>query len=315
MCADTTATSTRVDRLRSSLLVLSGAALFGTVGTAQLLGPEVPSPELAAVRLLASAALLLLVALGTAPAASLVVVLREAPTWWAGAGQAGFNLCFLGAMTQSGVSVGTLIAIGATPLLTGLATRHTSRTWLTATGIAVAGLTMLVVGQLDSHAGPTAPSAAGILLALGASASYATYIIAGNAAADRCHDLRSYLAVVFSIAALMTLPIAVLGNVRWVTDVEGLVLVGYMALVPTVLAYSLFNRGLAGVRSGTAATLGLIEPVVAALLAFALLGERLTAMGVVGALLIFAGLLIVVRVESGVAKATQKQENPAPVDT
>ena len=307
MCAYTTAAPARSDRLGASLLVLAGAGLFGTVGTAQLLGPDVPTPELAAVRLTVSAALFLMVALRAAPTASFVAALRQAPTWWAGAGQAGFNLCFLGAMAQAGVSVGTLIAIGATPVLTGLATRQASRTWVAATGVAVAGLTLLVVGQMDADAGSAVPSVAGVFLALGASASYATYIIAGRAAADRCPDIRSYLAVVFTIASLLTLPIVVRGDVSWVADVEGLVLVAYLSLVPTVLAYRLFNRGLAGVRSGTAATLGLIEPVVAALLAFALLGERLSAMGVGGALLILTGLLIVVRVESGSAQPTQNQ--------
>jgi DME family drug/metabolite transporter len=293
-----TATSASLGRLGSSLLVLSGAALFGTVGTAQLLGPEVPTPELAAVRLLVSAALLLLVVLGTAPMTSLTLVLRQAPTWWAGVGQAGFNLCFLGAIAQAGVALGTLIAIGATPVLIGLATRQVSRMWLTATGIAVAGLTLLVVGQVRPDAGAPVPSPAGIVLALGASASYATYITAGNAAVGRRLDLRSYLAGAFSIAALLTLPIAIWRNVNWVADVEGLMLVGYLALVPTVLAYGLFNRGLRGVEARTAASLGLIEPLVAALLAFVLLGERLSPISVIGALLIFAGLLMVIRVET-----------------
>ncbi len=307
MSAHTTAAPARSDRLGSSLLVLSGAALFGTVGTAQLLGPDVPTPALAAVRLTVSAALFLVVALRAARMTDLASALRQAPTWWAGAGQAGFNLCFLGAMAQAGVSVGTLIAIGATPVLTGLATRQASRAWVAATGVAVAGLTLLVVGQMDADAGSAVPSAAGVLLALGASASYATYIIAGRAAADRCPDIRSYLAVVFTIASLLTLPIVVRGDVGWVAEVDGLALVAYLALVPTVLAYRLFNRGLAGVRPGTAATLGLIEPVVAALLAFTLLGERLTALGVGGALLILTGLLIVVRLESGSERPAQDQ--------
>ena len=287
-------------RLGSAVLVLSGAALFGTIGTAQILGPDVPTPELAAARLLAAGALLTLVALATRPAALLRDMLRQAPTWWAGIGQAGFNLCFLGAMAEAGVAVGTLVAIGATPILTGLVTRQVSRTWLMATAVAVAGLALLVGGQIGANdGGSTGPSPLGIALALGASASYATYIIAGNAAADRRLDTQPYLAVAFSIAAVLTLPILVLGETGWLTGAGGILLVAYMAVVPTVVAYSLFNRGLRGVRSSTAATLGLVEPVVAALLAFALLGERLSALGVVGAVLILAGLLMIVRVAAG----------------
>jgi DME family drug/metabolite transporter len=62
-----------------------------------------------------------------------------------------------------------------------------------------------------------------------------------------------------------------------------------------VLAYMLFNRGLRGVRASTASTLGLIEPVVAASLAVLVVGETLTAAGAGGAVLVLAGLLLVVR--------------------
>ena len=279
------------NRLGSAALVLGGAALFGTVGTAQMLGPDVPAAQLAAARLLLAAAVLVLVAVVTHQLLGLSIAWRHAPTWWAGLGQASFNLCFLGAMGQAGVAVGTLVAIGATPVLTGIATRQVSRSWLVATGVAVAGLALLVGGQIGSG---TAPSGWGILLALGASASYATYIIAGNAAAARRLETQSFLASAFSISALFTLPLLFLGDVRWVAGGAGALLVAYLAVVPTVAAYSLFNRGLRGVRAGTAATLGLVEPVVAALLAVLLVGERLSAVGTGGALLVVVGLLLIV---------------------
>ncbi|HET6624975.1 MAG TPA: EamA family transporter [Nocardioidaceae bacterium] len=276
----------------SAALVLGGAALFGTVGTAQLLGPDVPAPQLAAARLLLAAAVFVLVAVATRQVAGLVTGWRQPATWFAALGQAGFNLCFLGAMNQAGVAVGTLVAIGATPILTGLATRHVSRLWLVATCIAVGGLALLVGGQLRTE---SAPSTAGIVLALGASASYATYIIAGNAAASRGLELQSYLAVTFTIAAVLTFPLLLVGEVAWAWTGPGALLVVYLALVPTVLAYNLFNRGLHGVRPSTASTLGLIEPVVAALLAVLLVDERLSPAGVVGAVLIVTGLLLIVR--------------------
>ncbi len=279
-------------RFGSAALVLGGAALFGTVGTAQLLGPDVPPPQLAAARLLLAAAVFVLLAVVTGHVVGLVGGWRQAPTWWAALGQAGFNLCFLGAMNQAGVAVGTLVAIGATPILTGLLTRHVTRLWLVATCIAISGLALLVGGQMRTE---SAPSPLGILLALGASASYATYIIAGNAAASRGLELQSFLAVVFSIAAVATIPLLIVGEVAWLATGAGLLLVVYLAMVPTVIAYNLFNRGLHGVRPSTASTLGLIEPVVAAVLAVLLVDERLSPAGVAGALLIVTGLLLIVR--------------------
>lgn len=279
-------------RLGSAALVLAGAALFGTIGTAQALGPDVPAAQLAAARLLVAALLLVLAATTTALLSATRSLLRQGPTWWAGVSQASFNLCFLGAMTQAGVAVGTLVAIGATPILTGLLTRQVSRAWVLATGIAVAGLVLLVGGQLATE---SPPSAVGLVLAVGAAASYATYILAGNAAAAGNLEMQPFLAVAFSIAALVTAPWLFVGDLSWVVSGGGVALVAYLAFFATLIAYSLFNRGLRGVRASTASTLALIEPVVAAFLAFAVLGERLGVLGGIGAALILVGLVMIVR--------------------
>ena len=274
------------------MLVLSGAALFGTIGTAQALGPQVAIPQLAAARFSLAAVLLVLVARSAGPWSCLRTSARHLPTWCAGVSQVTFNLCFLGAMREAGVAVGTLVAIGATPILTGLVTRRVTRLWVVATGVAILGLVLLVGGQLASS---SPPSVAGILLAAGAAASYATYIVSGNVAASRDLETQSYLAVVFSLSALLTLPLLFTGDVAWVLSTSGAALVGYLAVFATVLAYSLFNRGLRGVRASTASTLGLVEPVVAAVLAYALLGETLGPAGLFGAGLILLGLLLIVR--------------------
>lgn len=275
----------------SALLVLAGASLFGTVGTAQALGPDVPASSLAATRLLLTAAVFVGIAVALGQGAGMSVALRTAPAWFAGLGQAAFNLFFLAAMKEAGVAVGTLVAIGATPVLTGLIARHVTRLWLGATAVAVAGLALLVTGQ---QGGAVTASGAGIGLALGAAASYATYIVAGNAAEARGAQTQPFLASAFTVAALLTLPWLVAGDLGWVTDGGGLVL-GYLVAVPTILAYSLFNRGLRGVRSSTASTLALVEPVVAATLAYLLLDERLGTAGLVGAAMILLGLLLIVR--------------------
>lgn len=286
----------------SAGLVLGGAALFGTVGTAEVLGPVVPAAGLGAGRLLVAAALLLALAVAGGHAAALPGCLRSASTLWAGLGQACFNVCFLAAMLQAGVAVGTLVAIGATPIITGLLTRQVSRRWLVATGVAVAGLVLLVGGQAVGRS-VLQPSVLGIGLALGASASYATYIIAGNAAVARGLPTTPYLAATFGVSAVLTLPLLAFGDTDWMARASAWLLVGYLAVVPTVVAYSLFNRGLRGVRSATASTLGLLEPVVAALLATLVLGERLSAVAVAGAALILVGLVLIVRSSAGMTES------------
>ena len=277
---------------RSALLVLAGAALFGTVGTAQALGPDVPSSALAAWRMLLTAAAFGAVALVAGRGPGIRRAAGHLPTWFAGLGQGCFNLFFLAAMKEAGVAVGTLVAIGATPLAAGLITRHVTRRWFVATAIAVTGLALLVGGQQGE---PLAPSLGGVGLALGAAVSYATYIVAGNAAEARGLETQSFLATAFTVSALVTLPWLLVGETGWVVTAGGALMLGYLVLVPTMLAYSLFNRGLRGVRSSTASTLALAEPVVAAVLAYLLLGERLGVTGLVGAALVLLGLVLVVR--------------------
>ena len=290
---------TRAHPFLSALLVLAGASLFGTVGTAQALGPDVPSSSLAATRLLLTAVVLVAIVLALGGGRGITAAARRAPTWFAGVGQGAFNLFFLAAMKETGVAVGTLVAIGAAPVVTGLIARHVTRLWLVATTVAVTGLVLLVWGQ---QGGSMEATPLGVALALGAATSYATYIVAGNAAEELGLETQAFLAAAFSVAAVVTLPGLLVGDLGWVTTAGGALLLGYLVLVPTVLAYSLFNRGLRGVRSSTASTLALIEPVVAASLAFVLLGERLGPLGLVGAGLILLGLVLIVRSTAAVGK-------------
>jgi len=63
-------------------------------------------------------------------------------------------------------------------------------------------------------------------------------------------------------------------------------------VVPTALAYAASFRGLhRAVAPGTAAVLALLEPLTAAVLAAAVLGERLGALGITGALVLAVAVL------------------------
>jgi len=272
-----------------SLLVVFGAALFGTVGTARLLGPAAPAVSVSAVRLALAAAVLVVLA-GFHGVGPLVSASRLPAVWVAGIAQAIFNVTFFAAVTRSGVALGTLVAIGCTPVLTGLMTRRVSREWVMATGVALAGLAALLGGDLRGGA-----SLGGVLFALGASASYATFITASSALASSDVAMDARLAVIFGIAALSMSPALAVSDLTWVTSVDGAGMALYLALAATVVAYNLFNRGLRTVEPGTAATLALVEPLVAALLGVVVLGEYLSPLSWLGAGVVLVALLLMVR--------------------
>jgi DME family drug/metabolite transporter len=64
----------------------------------------------------------------------------------------------------------------------------------------------------------------------------------------------------------------------------------YIGVVTTVIAYALFYRGLQTTSSETAGVLTLLEPLAAAVLAAIALHERLSALGLVGAVLLLAAV-------------------------
>lgn len=295
--APATERSTDLARRPGAALVVAAAALFGTVGTARVLGPDASSWSVGATRLLLAAVLLVAVAAWVDGRGLTWTLVRRPASLFAGAGQAGFQLTFLAAVETTGVAVSTLVAIGTAPLVTGVLTRDVSRRWLGATALAVAGLVLLVSG-----AGATV-SPAGVLLALGAALSYATYTTASSRLATSA-PLASVTAAGFVVAAALLLPALPLADNRWVASGAGLSMLVYLGVVATTVAYLLFVAGLRGVPAATAQTLGLTEPVVATVLGVAVLGERLGARGAAGALLVLLGLAVLARRSSSLPSSS-----------
>jgi DME family drug/metabolite transporter len=264
--------------------VLVGTALFGTVGTARALGPDAPAGALGGARALLAAAVL--VPLAAAAGDRWHDSLRRRSVWLAGTCQAGFQLCFLSAVLLTGVATGTLLAIGSAPLLAGLLHRWVDRAWALATAVGVAGLTLLVTG---GSAGARVDGA-GALLALGAGLSYAGYAVATGRAMVSGASPTAVTAGTFTVTALLLAPFLVLSDLAWLATPDGAAVVAWLALAPTVASYLLLSRGLQVLPAPVVTTLGLAEPVVATLLAVAVLGERPTAVAWLGAALVLASL-------------------------
>ena len=253
-----------------------------------MLGPPIPSPAIAAGRLGAAALMFVVLALAMRHGPAMRTAVRRPWVYPAGLGQAGFQVCFLAAVEQIGVATGTLVAIGCTPIAAGLMTRQVTRTWLGATALSGLGLVLLVGGDA---AGVDPP---GLLTALGASVSYATYIVASRHLVAEGTAGLGVLAVIFAVSGVLLAPMLLFTDPGQLWTGGGITTVLYLALVPTVLAYALFNAGLHGVSASTAATLGLTEPVVAAVLGVVVLGERLGVTGDAGAALVLLGLFVLV---------------------
>ena len=247
-----------------------------------------------AARLVVGGLLLLAVlpVVGVRPAQA-VALWRTPGGLLAGSCTALYQVCFFAGVTRAGVALGTLVAIGSGPVLTGLLAgrllgERPSRAWLAATGLCLAGLGLLVLGGGVADR----PDPAGVALALLAGGSYAAYTVLAKRQLDAGHAPPAVMAAAFGLGGLLSVPLLLSQPLGWMARADGLALVLYLGLATTTVAYLLFVRGLAVLAAGPVTTLVLAEPVVATALAVAVLGERLSPLAATGAVLVLLGLAL-----------------------
>ncbi|WP_406098754.1 DMT family transporter [Streptomyces sp. NBC_01013] len=233
-----------------------------------------------------------------------------------GVGLAVFQTAYFAAVQVTGLAVGTVVTLGAGPVLIAVGARLMMGERLGLGGLAaVAGaLTGLAVLVLGGDAGTVRP--AGIAAALLSAAGYAAITLLtrwlgrdGGGA-----DALSTSAWAFGIAAVVLLPMAagegLVPRTEHVTQVVTLLV--YIAAIPTALAYALYFAGAAVVRAATVSVIMLLEPVSAAVIAVVVLHEQLTPATVAGtALLLTAVVGLAVAETRGAANARREAAVPA----
>lgn len=236
-----------------------------------------------------------LVALGRWPALRSTWRRAAGPTSGAALAMAVFQVGYLTGVRQLGVALGTVLAIGSAPAFAGLLAllggRRPTARWSIATAVTVAGAAVLLLSG-DRAAEAAGAERLGAVAALTAGLGYAGVATLAKRALDRGADGSSTMASVFLGAGIVLAPLAAVGGVAWVGTSAGVATALWLALGPTVLAYVLYGRGLAGVDAPTATSLSLAEPLTAAVLAVVVVGERPTSLGWLGAGLVACGLLV-----------------------
>ena len=284
--------------MNARLQVLLAALCFATTGTAQALGPAGTSPlGVGAARILVGGGLLVVLALATG--AFRGARWAPGPVLAAVAAVAIYQLAFFAAVADTGVAVGTIVALGSAPTLAGLfewvlSRRRPDPRWTAATALACAGVALLALSG-----GEASVSAPGIALAVVAGASYAVYTLAAKRLLDAGHAPEGVMAAAFGLAAVVLLPVLALSSPGWLLQADGIALAVFLGVIPTALAYVLFARGLRRLSASETATLTLAEPLTAGALGAVVLAEPMTAMSAAGAGLVLAGLLaLAVRVRA-----------------
>jgi DME family drug/metabolite transporter len=131
----------------------------------------------------------------------------------------------------------------------------------------------------------------GMVYSLVSAVFYAGMLLCGRFVAVQYHPLQ-VTAIGFSAGTLVMLVIAMLSDVVVVQSPQAWGLVFYLGLIPTAFAYWIFQVGLRTVSATTASIVIMIDPLVAAGLAWLMFGETLPFIGFVGAGLLLLSLLI-----------------------
>ena len=206
-----------------------------------------------------------------------------------GVSLAAMNLCFYGALARLPLGVATTVEfLGPLGLAAALSRRPAH---LVAVLLAFVGV-VAVSGVLGG--GLASVDTVGLLLAAGAGVAWAGYILAARAVGARWRQLDG-LALAMVIGAMLVAPTAALSwggaAVTW-----GVVLAAAgVAMLSSVVPYSLELLALRRLDPRVFGVLLSLEPALAALAGFVLLGERLSPIQVAGIALVVVASALVMR--------------------
>lgn len=326
--------------VRHVVFALIAAILFGTTGTAQALGPDgAASLSVGSARIVIGGAALALVAwllsrrsatalrdpMPGAPTSDMLTlhipnsldVDRQAPlavarrrrAWpvvvTGAAAIVAYQPAFFLGTSINGVAVGTVVAIGSGPIITGalewaLFRRFPGFAWLSATVIAVVGIVLL------SGAGEAGSAdATGLLLSLGAGACYAIYALSAKQLLIDGWTPTGSVALIFGWSAVGALPFLLLTDLSWLATLEGVVMALWLGLVTITVACLFLANGLKALSASTVATLGLGEPFTATMLGVIVLHEVLSGRALVGLALVVFGLVLIGSLRARRARSAQ----------
>jgi DME family drug/metabolite transporter len=296
-------------------MALTAAGLWGTTGTAQTFASSQTSPYwIGALRLVIASIFFIACVLSGRFHQRGTGAMPAAVWFWAvlgGIAIAAYNLSFFAGVKASGVAVGTGVAIGSGPVWVGLlqaliARKTPGPVWWLGSACAVAGIGLM---QLDGAA-VTRFDGGGLGLCLLAGLAYASYtIIAKHLVGLTTPPMASFL--VFSVAALVAVPVAALVSPGLVTSPATWLMVSYLGVVVTGVAFLLFSHALRRVSAASCVTLSLAEPVTAFVLAILVVGEQPGAMAYGGLGLVVLGLLCVVWTETRVQPTADRHSTNA----
>ena len=273
--------------------VALGTIIWGTVGPVVKLFPEGTEFQYSLVRNLSGTTALWLFVL-LSKNKKRYTKQDIVPILVAGTGAALFFPLFILAFQLTGVGVAAVVSIGVAPIFVGLIAwialkQPPGKQWAIGTLIAITG-----VVALNWPSGNNTVNVLGIGFALAAAFGYSLQAT-GMGMISKRHTPFQCVAPMFTIGTIFQAPLSYGKDFTFLQDPVLLMGALYGGIVTVALAYAVFIYGIARIGAATAVTVGLMEPLTASILGVVLFSETVSTIGIVGSVLILAGLVVVSR--------------------
>ncbi|MEO8608472.1 MAG: EamA family transporter [Chloroflexota bacterium] len=281
---------------RGLLYVITASTLWGTTGVvSQLIAHLAPTNGLSigTLRVAAAAPILLLAAWQLLGRKIWQVSWRDVGVMVLMGVMIAINQAlYFVAISFSNVTIATLVTICSAPILVLILTaiierKMPSRFTISIIFLALLGTILLVGSSATQTQG--ASSLIGVACALGSACAYTGVLLLSKFLSGKYHSLQIN-AIGFSVGAICLLVVSNLVGFAGTYPVMGWLLILYLGAIPTAFAYGLFMSGMQTTSAPTASVVILLEPLTAAILSSLLFGERLTALGIGGAVLLLGAI-------------------------
>ena len=277
--------------------LILASMLWGTTGTAASFLPDSVSPLAVGASTMTIGGLLLFL-VSARPA--LAAVRASSSRRWLLIGAVGvfvYPLAFYSSMSLAGVAIGNVVSLGTGPVFAALLEwiverRRLTLRWTLCTAVAILGVILLALGSHRDDAAHGTSPLLGIGLGVAAGLAYALYTYASSRAIGTGQPSRAVMGGMFGLGAIALVPVLLVFGAPLLQSTTTVGIAAYLALGPMFVAYLLFGVGMRTLRSSTATTITLLEPVVATILAVLVVGERLELLGWAGLILILGAVTV-----------------------
>lgn len=205
-----------------------------------------------------------------------------------------FNYCYFKAITLTSLSTAAILLYTAPAILMVLSfflfqEKITGRK-ITALVLTFAGC-IFVTGLVGEEA---SLGMKGFVFGLGAGLGYALYSVFSRFALKRGYHPLTISFYTFTFAIFGTLPLLKIGNLvsKGISTPRMIPYYLMFGLISTVIPYITYTLGLSKMENTTASIIASIEPVAATIIGMLVYREKLSFMGGLGAVLVFAAIII-----------------------